>query len=42
MNQVTDRRNFFKAASRSAAVLLASLVLAGCPGGEGDEEEDED
>jgi hypothetical protein len=42
MGAPTSRRAFFRAAGRSLAVASATVLLAGCPGGDGDDGGDED
>jgi hypothetical protein len=38
----TSRRAFFRVAGRTLAVATATVLLAGCPGGEDDDGGDED
>lgn len=40
MGVPTSRRAFFRVAGRSLAVATATVLLAGCPGGGGEEGED--
>jgi hypothetical protein len=39
MDAPPSRRAFFRVAGRSLAVATATLVLAGCPGGGGEDDE---
>jgi hypothetical protein len=40
MQAPTSRRAFFRAAGRSLAVATATVLLAGCPGGDDDGDDD--
>ena len=42
MDAPTSRRAFFRVAGRSLAVATATVLLAGCPGGDDDDGEDDD